>query len=117
MTQTLVFVNRSIGCPLSTLARRILEDHAVDYLERWYDTEPDVKSRLLQWTGFLSVPTLYVAGDNTNEPVEPPEPLDRGASPRGIDRGSMLTEPSADQLLAWLVRHGFVDAADTSAAG
>jgi hypothetical protein len=76
-----------------------------------------VKSRLLQWTGFLSVPTLYVADANLNEPDVLPQPLAQGVSPRGIDRGSMLTEPSADQLLAWLVRHGFVAEADTSAAG
>jgi hypothetical protein len=29
----------------------------------------------------------------------------------------MITEPSADQLLDWLVKHGFVAAVDTSAAG
>jgi hypothetical protein len=117
MSFTLVFVNRSIGCPLSTLARRVLEDYRVTFVERFYDTEPDVKSRLLQWTGFLSVPTLYVAGENANEPLTRPDPLEPGASPRGIDRGSMITEPSADQLLAWLIRHGFVAEADASAAG
>lgn len=105
MIKTLVFINRTLGCPLSTLARRILEDYNVPYTERFYDTEPEVKSRLLQWTGFLSVPTLYIAAENLNEPATPPEPLARGLSPRGIDRGSMLTEPSAEQLLAWLVKH------------
>ena len=117
MPKTLIFINRTIGCPLATLARRVLEDYGVPFTERFYDTEPDVKSRLLQWTGFLSVPTIYVVDSDLNQPETPPSPLEHGASPRGIDRGSMITEPSADQLLDWLVKHGFVAAADTSAAG
>ena len=59
----------------------------------------------------------YVADGDLNQPETPPFPPDHGASPRGIDRGSMITEPSADQLLHWLVKHGFVASADTSAAG
>ena len=117
MPNMLIFVNRTIGCPLATLARRVLEDYSVPYTERFYDTEADVKSRLLQWTGFLSVPTIYVADGDPNQPATPPSPLEQGASPRGINRGSMITEPSADQLLDWLVQHGFVASADTSAAG
>jgi len=116
MALTLVFVNRTSGCPLSTLAHRVLDDYGVSYTERYYDTDPNVKARLIEWTGFLSVPTLYVADADIDRPATPPMPLEAGASPRGIDRGSMLTEPSADQLLAWLQKHGLV-ALGSSAAG
>lgn len=108
MSNTLVFVNRTLGCPLSTLARQVLTDYGVSFVEHYYDTDPDVRARLLSWTGFLSVPTLYVANGDLTQPLTPPEPLEAGTSPRGIDRGSMLTEPNADQLLAWLVKHGIV---------
>lgn len=117
MARTLIFVSRMMGCPMATLAHRVLEDYGVPYTERFYDSEPDVKSRLLQWAGFLSVPTLYVADGDVNQPETPPAPLARGTSPQGIDRGSMITEPSADQLLDWLIKHGFVTAADSSSVG
>jgi hypothetical protein len=51
---------------------------------------------------------LIVAWRGEELPYEPPAPLPRGASPRGIDRGSMLTEASEEELLAWLRKHGFL---------
>lgn len=108
MPLTLVFINRTIGCPLATLAHRVLEDYGVPFTEQYYDTDLAVKNRLIEWTGFLSVPTLYVADTDLSRPITPPAALERGESPRGIDRGSMLTEPSADQLLAWLQKHALL---------
>ncbi|NOG52550.1 MAG: glutaredoxin [Chloroflexi bacterium] len=45
-------INRTSGCPQSTLARRILDDLGVDYVEQHYDVDPAVRERLLRWTGF-----------------------------------------------------------------
>lgn len=112
MPLTLVMINRTSGCPLSTLVRRVLDDLGMDYLEQHYDLDPRVRERLLRWTGFLSIPTLYVADDDLAQPIAPPTPLAPGTSPRGIDRGSMLTEPNTEQLLAWLRKHGLTRAND-----
>ncbi|MBK9124730.1 MAG: glutaredoxin family protein [Chloroflexi bacterium] len=110
MPLTLVMINRTSGCPLSTLARRVLDDLGVDYVEQHYDLDPAVRERLLRWTGYLSIPTLYVADGDPAQPIAPPEPIAPGMSPRGIDRGSMLTEPNTDQLMAWLRKHGLTHA-------
>jgi glutaredoxin len=78
-------------------------------------TSVDVKkdkaasSRVRMWTGFESVPTLIIAEDGSLDPCEPPARLAPGTSPRGIDRGSMLTEPTRKQLRAWLVQHGILE--------
>ncbi len=65
--------------------------------------------RVQAWTGFESVPTLIIAEVDSVEPCEPPASLAPGTSPRGVDRGSMLTEPTRKQLRAWLVMHGLLD--------
>jgi hypothetical protein len=53
------------------------------------------------------VPTLVIAEEESLEPFEPPAALASGSSPRGIDRGSMITEATRQQLGAWLAKHGF----------
>jgi hypothetical protein len=60
------------------------------------------------WIGFESVPTLIIAEGDSVEPFEAPAPLAAGSSPRGIDRGSMLTEATRNQLRTWLVKQGFL---------
>ena len=42
-------------------------------------------------------------------PYETPAPLARGASPRGVDRGSMITEATEDELANWLRKHGVIE--------
>ncbi|MCU0475992.1 MAG: glutaredoxin [Anaerolineae bacterium] len=108
---TLVFITRTFGCPMATLARRVLDDYGVPFREVFYDTDPVWRERLLAWTGFLSVPTLFMADPATDPdaPIETPAPLEAGASPRGIDRGAMVTEPFEDELLAWLRKFGLVE--------
>jgi glutaredoxin len=64
--------------------------------------------RVRMWTGFESVPTLLMAEEGSLEPDESPAPLAPGASPRGVDRGGMITEPNRAQLRAWLVRQGLL---------
>ncbi len=68
----------------------------------------EARQRVLDWVGFYSVPTLVIANPGEVLPYEEPEALERGLSPRGIDRGSMLTEPGASQLKQWLTHHAFI---------
>jgi glutaredoxin len=104
---------RVAGCPFVTLAKRVLDDYGLDYREVFIDRSEVDRQRLLDWVGFLSVPTLIAAEPGQIVPYDDPEPLARGLSPRGIDRGSMITEPNIDQLTNWLTQHGFITAAHT----
>ncbi len=108
MSRTLFLYSRSFGCPMVTLAQRVLADYGVPYREIHIDRDPQARQRVLGWTGFLSVPTLVVS-DGDGQPITPPTPLPPGVSPRGIDRGALITEPDRDQLVRWLQRHRFVD--------
>lgn len=103
----LVMYTRTYGCPYVTLAKRILQQENVPYREIFIDKDTQAREQLLTWTGFLSVPTLVVSANGNGLPIEEPVPLPAGASPRGIDRGAMITEPSSDELLAWLRKHGW----------
>ena len=112
MANNLVMYSRTFGCPFISLAKRVLSDHAVTYREIMIDKDSSAKQRVLDWTGFLSVPTIIVAADGEDLPVEPPTSLEPGTSPRGVDRGTMITEPNIEELLTFLKRHGFVEQAD-----
>lgn len=111
MSREIVMYSRSLSCPFVTLAKRVLSDHALAYREIHIDKDPAARQRVLDWTGFLSVPTIIVVDDGGDLPAEVPPPLPRGASPRGVDRGLMITEPSIEDLTRWLHKHGFIDAA------
>jgi glutaredoxin len=65
-------------------------------------------ARVRGWVGFESVPTIVIAEDASVDPFEIPAPLSAGSSPRGVDRGSIITEASRVQLRAWLVKHSFL---------
>ena len=66
--------------------------------------------RVKKWVGFESVPTVILAEGDSIEPCEAPASMPSGASPRGVDRGSMITEASRIPLRAWLVKHGLLSA-------
>lgn len=106
--KTLVMYSRTLSCPWITLAKRVLSDYAVAYHELLIDKDPAARERLQQMVGYLSVPTLVVARQGEVVPYEVPVPLEHGASPRGIDRESIITEPNAEQLIRWLVKHRFI---------
>lgn len=110
----LVMYGRSFGCPFMTTARKVFADLALPYREIMIDKDPAARERVLNWTGFLSVPTLVVAEAGSDLPYEEPLPLPRGASPRGVDRGAMITEPYRQELIDWLVKHAFISAADSA---
>jgi glutaredoxin len=109
MTKELLMYTRTAGCPFVTVAKKVLSDYQVPYREIFIDRDPQARERLLEWVGFLSVPTLVVAERGQDTPMTEPTYLEKGYSPRGIDRGSMLTEGNAVQLTAWLTRHGFIE--------
>lgn len=106
----LVMYSRTSPCPFVSLAKRVLEREGIPWRELYIDQDSRYETRVLEWTGFLSVPTLVVANPGEDLPLTPPTPLPPNASPRGVDRGAMLTEPVEEQLIAWLRRHGFLSA-------
>ncbi len=116
MTIELVMYSRTTGCPFITVAKRVLEDYAIPYREIFIDRDMEARQRVLKWTGFLSVPTLVVTPAGRDVPDEEPSPLKPGSSPRGINRGVMITEANVDQLTNWLAQHGFIEAENEQAA-
>jgi glutaredoxin len=109
MTKTLIMYSRRLGCPYITLAKRVLDDYALPYRELYIDQDETARARVLRWTGFLSVPTLIISHNGDDLPYAEPPPLPHGASPRGINRGAMITEPNIDQLTTWLAQHGLIE--------
>lgn len=101
--------------------------HIVVYMSPWCHTSQDTQrafsewgipatfinikedrsaaARLKGWVGFESVPTVVLVEGDSVEPFAPPVPLPAGSSPRGLDRGSMITEATRSQLQAWLVKN------------
>jgi glutaredoxin len=109
MTKQIVMYTRTLGCPFISVAKRVFDDYALHYREIFIDKDDTARQRVLDWTGFLSVPTIIVAQTGEDLPAETPLPLARGASPRGINRGSMITEPSSDELTRWLRQHHLIE--------
>jgi len=107
-TYELIMYARTTPCPFVTLAKRVLEAEGVPYRELYIDQDQEVQNRVVTWTGFLSVPTLVVALPGEDLPYTDFAPLEKDASPRGVDRGPMLTEPGEDLLISWLRRYGFI---------
>lgn len=101
---------RTTGCPFITVAKRVFNEHNLKYEEVMIDKDSEARRRVLEWTGFLAVPTIIVAEGEDILPYEEPAFLPKGDSPRGINRGSMITEPGIDALTAWLRQHDFIDA-------
>lgn len=113
MRQLVMYVRRNF-CPYVGIARHVLDELGVPYREIDMDIDFAARERVVEWTGFLSVPTLVVAEVGEVVPYEPPTYLPRGHSPRGIDRGSMITEATDSELTRWLNKHGLIphDAAE-----
>ena len=104
--QLVVYMSPWCGSSLDT--QRALTEWGVPC--RYVNIKEDQKAakRVREWTGFESVPTLVIASDGGEEPDEPPAALPAGTGPRGIDRGSMLTEPTRQQLRAWLEKNQLI---------
>ncbi|HVO42171.1 MAG TPA: glutaredoxin family protein [Aggregatilineales bacterium] len=104
----LIMYSRSTPCPFVNTVRNALKKLNIPYRELLIDQDPMYERRVVTWTGFLSVPTLVIANVGETMPFEEPAYLERGTSPRGIDRGSMLTEPTESELTNWLQKHGLL---------
>ena len=104
----LVMYARTSPCPYVRTAKRVLERENIPYREVFIDEDPAAKQRVIDWTGFQSVPTIILARPGEDLPYEDPAPLEAGASPKGVDRGSMITEAGEIKLETWLKKHGFI---------
>jgi len=107
MSKNLV-VYMSPWCGSSMDTQRALTEWGVTC--RYVNVKEDraAATRVRGWTGFESVPTLVIVADGGEEPYEPPAALSAGTGPRGVDRGSMLTEPTRQQLRAWLEKNQLI---------
>ena len=105
-----VIVYMSPWCYTSKDTQSALAEWAVPATFINIKEDPAAAARVRGWVGFESVPTVIIAEGDSVEPLEPPAPLVAGSSPRGVDRGSMITEATRNQLRAWLVKHAVLAA-------
>jgi len=106
--KSLIMYSRTIPCPDCQRARKLLQDNAIPFQEIMIDQDPVARTLIEQLTGFHAVPTLVVARPNERQPMTPPKELESGRSPRGVDRGAVITEPDMVSLRSWLTGHGFI---------
>ena len=81
----------------------------MNYQEIDVEKDPEAALRLESWNnGFRSVPTIVIEGEGglTLGGKTPSE--DKPRSPRGWERGPMITEPSNRELEAFLRHHGVI---------
>jgi glutaredoxin len=107
-SKDLIMYGRTLSCPFINVAKRVLAKENVPFRELHIDMNDVWRDRVLAWTGFQSVPTMVVARVGEDLPFEEPAPLPAGESPRGINRGSIITEASEEELIAWLRQHEFI---------
>ncbi len=103
-----VVVYMSPWCGSSADTQRALSEWGVPATFVNIKEDRAAAARLRGWVGFESVPTVIVAEDGSVEPFESPAELAAGKSPRGLDRGSLITEATRVQLRSWLVKHGIL---------
>ncbi len=109
MEYELVMYSRTRACPFVRTAKRVLDREGIAYREIHIDRDPEAEARVVNWTGYRSVPTIILARPGEDLPYEEPEALAEGTSPRGVDRGVMITEPGETTLEAWLQKHGLLE--------
>jgi glutaredoxin len=105
----LVVYSRTTYCPYQMKANRVFGEFGLEPRTLMIDRDDEARQRVEEWTGYRSVPTILAANPGEDLPYKTPAPLAKGASPRGVDRGSMITEASEDELRIWLRRHGFIE--------
>ncbi len=103
-----VVVYMSPWCSSSADTQRALNEWGVPATFVNIKEDRNAANRLRGWVGFESVPTVVLAEEGSVEPYEAPAALPTGSSPRGIDRGSIITEATRVQLRAWLVKQGLL---------
>lgn len=108
MDKHIVMYSRTLGCPYISIAKNMLSEYNISFREIYIDKDCKARQYVLDWTGFLSVPTLVIASHDKDTPFMTPSILKPGKSPRGINRGSIITEATHEQLVHWLEQHGFI---------
>ncbi len=108
--QTRIKYTRTRPCPACARARALLTENSVPFREVMIDLDPEARSYVEKLTGFRAVPTLVVSPPNLGQPQVEAKPLEQGRSPRGVDRGPVITEPDMIGLRRWLAKHGFLAA-------
>lgn len=103
-----VVVYMSPWCSSSSDTQRALKEWDVPATFVNIKEDRAAATRLRGWVGFESVPTVVLAEEGSVEPCAAPAPLPVGSSPRGVDRGSLITEATRVQLRAWLVKQGIL---------
>lgn len=101
-----VVVYMSPWCSSSQDTQRALKEWDVPATFVNIKEDRAAATRLRGWVGFESVPTVVLAEEGALEPFVAPSPLPTGSSPRGVDRGSLITEATRPQLRSWLVKQG-----------
>lgn len=104
-----VVVYMSPWCSSSADTQRALNEWGVSATFVNIKEDRAAATRLRDMVGFESVPTVVVADEGSLEPCEAPAALPKGSSPRGVDRGSIMTEGTRVQLRAWLVKQGILN--------
>lgn len=103
----IVMYGRTSFCPYQRIAERLFNKLDLTVTTIMIDKDEEAKQRVLDWTGFQAVPTIIAARPNETLPFEDPAPL-TVSSPRGVNRGSMITEPNESQLTTWLEQNRFI---------
>jgi hypothetical protein len=104
----IVMYSRAAYSPFVALARDVFSRYKIPFREIDITVDTASADQLRAWSGKLSIPTIVATAPQTGLPLEPPTPLKPGQSPRGLDRGSLISEPNNQQLENWLHKHGFL---------
>ncbi len=108
MELDIILYSRTFSCPYTLMAKKVLNQNRVPYKEILIDRDPVARRWMVDWTGYEAVPTIVAAAAGTVFPLDAPTPLAKGASPRGVNRGSMITEPTEQEFIHWLRRNQFI---------
>ena len=107
MTKELLFY-MTTWCPSCHAAQDALDEWGVTVRGVNIGRDREAAGRVRALTGFESVPTFVIVDGAGVDPMAPPTPLPAGRGPRGVDRGTVLTEPTNAELKAWLIKNGFL---------
>lgn len=105
MEKELVMYGRRFACSDQSNAMWFLEANSIPYRFVDIGSDQEAAERVVEWVGHKSVPTLVIAKPGEVLPLETPAPLAAKASARGVDRNTIITEPSNGQLETFLKKH------------
>ena len=108
-TQKEIIIYSQAGySPFTALARDLLTRYQIPFREINITSQSGQRDSLRHWSGDITLPTLVVTEPGADTPITPPLSLESGQPSRGLDRGSLISEPNNQQLENWLHKHGFL---------